>query len=102
MFFMDANNNMTDRTPAGDYVWGTEPKYYILQSPQMAVIEDARLDIIVHAVAESEKLKVVPHDEEMSSIELAIGHPNNLPAAWVECIQKFPQLMQEDQAKRLK
>lgn len=39
MYFMDSNRNISDRTTAGDYVWGHDPKYYTLQSPQIAVIQ---------------------------------------------------------------
>jgi hypothetical protein len=72
MYFMHSGRNISDRTKAGDYVWGHDPKYYTLPSPQ---------------------------DRGMADFELPIGRPNDLPAAWAECIRKFPQLMQEDQSR---
>ena len=99
MYFMDSGRNISDRTKAGDYVWGHDPKYYTLPSPQLAMIEYPQIDIIIHAIANNDVLKIVTQDRGMADFELPIGRPNDLPAAWAECIRKFPQLMQEDQLK---
>lgn len=99
MHFTDANDNITDRTQAGDYYWGRAPKYYTLQNPQLAIIQFPQPDIMIHAAAESDKLKLSTQDEGLTAVEMPIGHPKDLPAAWVECVQKLPKLMQEDQAK---
>lgn len=99
MYFMDSNRNISDRTTAGDYVWGHDPKYYTLQGPQMAVIQYPQIDIIIHAIAANDVVKIVTQDRGMADFELPIARPQGLPAAWAECIRKFPQLMQEDQLK---
>lgn len=99
MYFMHSGRNISDRTKAGDYVWGHDPKYYTLPSPQLAMIEYPHIDIIIHAIANNDGLKIVTQDRGMADFELPIGRPNDLPAAWAECIRKFPQLMQEDQSR---
>lgn len=99
MYFMDTGRNISDRTPAGDYVWGHDPKYYTSPGPQLAMIEYPQIDIIIHAMANNDVVKIVTQDRGMADFELPIARPQGLPAAWAECIRKFPQLMQEDQLK---
>ncbi len=100
LYFEDRDNNISDSSGGREpFVWGHGKYYYTVYHPKGIMINYPQSDIIVHAIAANDKLRVVPQDNELPPIEFSIEHPGALPAAWAECINNFSQLVQEDQAK---